>query len=297
MPNETPAALDRRIAQTALGPIEYAVLGTGSPVLVIHGSPGGIDAAELMSRFLPRDEIAAIVVSRPGYLGTELGERRTIDEQADLLAALVEQLGFDRIGVLAWSGGGPAAYRMAVRRPGLVAALVVFAGVSQAYQLPKTGLGTRLMFTTSAGHWLMRLLAAHQPKQYIAGTLSSEGDLTKEQLEARVAEVFADDTKREFVLALGPTASQGKDRRAGYVNDLAQFEAIESLQLPSISAPTLIIQGSADSDLPPEHSDRAAESIPGAELITMETGTHLALYTHPDATTVQSRVIDFLLRR
>ncbi len=41
------------IAETSSGPVEYAVVGTGAPVLVLHGSPGGIDAAELMAGFLP----------------------------------------------------------------------------------------------------------------------------------------------------------------------------------------------------------------------------------------------------
>ena len=132
-------------------------------MLVLHGSPGGIDAAALMAGFLPRDEVAAILLSRPGYLGTELGDRRTVDQQADLLAALLDHLGVDRAGVFSWSGGGPAAYRLAVRRPHRVAALVAFAAVSQAYRLPQQDLATRLMFTTGAGRWLLRVLAAHQP--------------------------------------------------------------------------------------------------------------------------------------
>ena len=161
--SDASSRLDRRIADTALGPVEYAVVGTGAPVLVLHGSPGGIDAAALTAGFLPRDEVAAILLSRPGYLGTELGDRRTVDQQADLLAALLDHLGVDRAGVFSWSGGGPAAYRLAVRRPDRVAALVAFAAVSQAYRLPQQDLATRLMFTTGAGRWLLRVLAAHQP--------------------------------------------------------------------------------------------------------------------------------------
>jgi pimeloyl-ACP methyl ester carboxylesterase len=296
--NESPTPeFARQIAETSLGPVEYAVVGTGAPVVVVHGSPGGIDAAALMAGFLPPDEIAAILLSRPGYLGTELGGRRTIDQQADLLAALLDHLGVEQAGVFSWSGGGPAAYRLAVRHPDRVDTLVAFAAVSQTYHPADTDLTTRLMFTTGAGRWLLRLLAAHQPKQYIAGSLSGEGDLTKEQLAQRVEEVFADPVKRNFVLALGPTASQDTSRRTGYRNDLDQFAAITSLDLGKIRAPTLVIQGSADSDVPPAQSTFAAETIPGAELLTLDTGTHLALYTHPQAAWAQSRVIDFLLRR
>jgi pimeloyl-ACP methyl ester carboxylesterase len=286
-----------RTAETRLGPIEYAVVGTGAPVVVVHGSPGGIDAAALMAGFLPRDGISAILLSRPGYLGTVLGDRTTIDQQADLLAALLDHLGIERAGVFTWSGGGPAGYRLAVRHPDRVNALVAFAAVSQAYHVPETDLATRLMFTTGAGRWLLRLLAAHQPKQYITGVLSGEGDLTKEQLAQRVEEVFADPVKRDFVLALGPTANQDKARRVGYDNDLEQFAAITSLELEKITAPTLVVQGSADGDLPPAQSTFAAGTIPGAELLTLDTGTHFALYTHPDAAAAQARVVDFLLGR
>jgi pimeloyl-ACP methyl ester carboxylesterase len=289
--------IDPQIAETTLGPVEYAVVGTGTPVVVLHGSPGGIDAATLMAGFLPRDRISAILLSRPGYLGTELGNRATIDQQADLLAALLDHLGIGRAGVLSWSGGGPAGYRLAVRHPDRVDALVAFAAISQAYHPQNQSLATRLMFTTEPGRWLQRLLAAHQPKQYIAGVLSSEGNLTKEQLTQRVEEVFTDPVKRRFVLALGPTASQDEARRVGYRNDLTQFAAITSLELEKITARTLVIQGGADDDVAPAYSTFAAQTIPGAELLTLDTGTHLALYTHPDATTAQARVVDFLSRQ
>ncbi|MCE0761470.1 alpha/beta hydrolase [Pseudonocardia kujensis] len=289
--------LRREIAATSLGPVEYAVVGTGAPVLVLHGSPGGIDAAALMAGFLPRGDIAAVLLSRPGYLGTELGERTSVDRQADLYAALLDHLGIRRAGVLAWSGGGPSGYRFAVRHPERADALVAVAAVSQAYHDPHTDLATRLLFATGAGRRLLRLLADHQPRRYIAAALSGEGDLTDEQLDRRVEEVLADPVKRDFVLAIGPTASQDRRRRAGYRNDLEQFGAITSLELESITTPTLLVHGGADSDVPPAHSTFAAATIPGAELLTLDAGTHLALYTHPDAASAQARVVDFLLRR
>jgi pimeloyl-ACP methyl ester carboxylesterase len=284
------------IAETAAGPVEYAVVGTGAPVLVVHGSPGGIDAAALMARSLPRDGVSAILLSRPGYLGTELEGRTTIDEQADLLAALLDHLGIERAGVYSWSGGGPAGYRLAVRHPERVTGIVANAAVSQGYHEPEQDVASRLMFTTRPGQWLLRLLAARQPKQFIQGAISGEGDLTKEELTRQVEEVFADPVKRDFVLALGPTSVPDAHRRAGYRNDLDRFAEITSLELEKITAPTLVVQGTADTDLPPAQSTFTAETIPGAELLTLENGTHLALYTNHDAVTAQARVADFLVR-
>jgi pimeloyl-ACP methyl ester carboxylesterase len=285
-----------RIVRTALGPVEYAVVGTGTPVVVLHGTPGGIDAAALMARILPRDRVRAILLSRPGYLATPLDGRTTIDSHADLAAALLDELDIPRAGVYTWSGGGPAGYRLAVRHPERVTALVANAAVSRAYQLPHQDPATRLMFNTAPGQWLLRLLAAHQPEQYIRGALASEGDLSRDELARRVEHVFADPTKRRFVLDLEPTSVPDKHRRAGYRNDLDQFAAITSLELQKITAPTLVVQGSADADLPPAQSTFAADTIPGAELLTLDRGTHLALYTHPDAEAAQARVVDFLLR-
>lgn len=283
------------IVETARGPVEYAEVGSGTPVLVVHGTPGGIDAAALMARFLPRDGVRAILLSRPGYLRTALDGRETIDEQADLLAALLDHLEVDRAGVYTWSGGGPSGYRLAVRHPERVTSVVANAAASQAYHLPAQDLATRLMFGTAPGQWLLRVLAAHQPAKYVEGALAGEGDLTAEQLEQRVAEVLADPDKKRFVLDLGPTAVPDAARRAGYRNDLDRFAAITSLELERITAPTLVVQGSADSDLPPAHSDFAARTIPGAELLSLDTGTHLALYTHPEAVAAQARVVEHLL--
>ncbi|AEA28488.1 alpha/beta hydrolase fold protein [Pseudonocardia dioxanivorans CB1190] len=288
-------AYEATVAETALGPIEFAVVGTGAPVLVVHGTPGGIDAAELMARILPRDGVSAILLSRPGYLGTPLDGRTTVDAQADLMAALLDHLGIARAGVYTWSGGGPAGYRFAVRHPDRVTALVANAACSQAYRLPEQDLATRLMFTTAPGQWLLRVLAAHGGRQYTQGVIADEGDLTPDQVAQRVDEILADPAKQRFVTDLGPTALPDGRRRAGYRNDLDRFAEITTLELEKITVPTLVVQGTADADLPPEHSWYAARTIPGAELLSLDTGTHLALYTHPDAAAAQTHVVEFLL--
>jgi pimeloyl-ACP methyl ester carboxylesterase len=284
---------DAEIADTPLGPVQYATAGEGEPVLVVHGTPGGWDQAEVMARFLVAAGFQAILPSRPGYLGTPLGERRTVDEQADLHAALLTHLGITRAGVLCWSGGGPSSYRLAVRYPERIGALVALAAVSQPIERPEEGADDKLMFGTRFGAWLLKEMAAHAPRQLIGATLGSEGDLTKEQLKARVEEVFADDVKRRFVLDLAETVVQ-RDREAGLDNDWEQFAAIGSLELERIGAPTLIVKGTVDSDVPPAHSDHAAAAIPAAELLALDTGTHLAFYTHPEADAAQARAIALL---
>jgi len=282
------------IAQTALGPVEYATRGTGRPVLIVHGTPGGHDQAEAMGRFLPSDEFQVIMPSRPGYLGTPLDGRETIDQQADLHAALLDHLGIAAAGVLCWSGGGPSSYRLAVRHPDRVNAIVSLTAVSRTYPTPKQGLDELLMFRTAPGNWLLRMLAQHAPKQLISATEASEGSLTKEQLKAHVDEVFADPVKRDFVIALDASVNQDKTRRGGFDNDMAQFAAIEDLALARITAPTLVIWGDADSDVTPVYSEYAAATIPGAQSLVLPGGTHLGFYTHHDAADAQARALALL---
>jgi pimeloyl-ACP methyl ester carboxylesterase len=232
--------------------------------------------------------------SRPGYLGTPLEGRETIDQQADLHAALLDHLGIDSVGVVCWSGGGPSTYRLTVRHPERVGAIVSLTAVSQRYPKTRQDLDERLMFRTAPGNWMLRMLAAHAPKQLIAATEGSEGDLTKEQLKAHVDEVFADPVKRDFVLALDASVAQDKTRRAGFDNDMTQYDAIADQELERIAVPTLVVWGDVDTDVPPAHSEHAVATIPGAESLVLPGGTHLAFYTHTDATAAQARALTLL---
>lgn len=138
-------------ADTALGHVEYLDLGQGWPAPVVHGSPGGSDQGALMAESLLRAGLRAIVPSRPGYLGTPLTDvNRTIDGSADALAAQMSTLGVERYGLLCWSGGGPPAYRLALRYPRRVSAPVANAALSQRYdwQPPSED---RFLFDTAPG--------------------------------------------------------------------------------------------------------------------------------------------------
>jgi pimeloyl-ACP methyl ester carboxylesterase len=284
----------RAIAQTDLGPVEYVSIGEGPPVLVVHGTPGGFDQGVALARFVVDAGFRAIAPSRPGYLGTPLDDRLSPAAQADLHAALLDELGIERAGLLFWSGGGPSGYELAARHPDTVGALVAFDAVSKAIDRPHEGLDQRLMFATRFGNWVLRMLAARAPKQLIKSTLKAEGALTKEQLEQRTAEVFADEAKRRFVLDVDATVSYRAPRRAGLDNDFDHFAAIDTLHLEDIRAPALVVHGTVDTDVPPDHGDHAAATIPGAELLRMETGTHLCLYTHPEAAAAQARAVALL---
>ena len=59
-----------RVTTTAAGVVEFADYGTGTPLLWVHGTPGGYDQVIRTLRLsdMPK-RYRSIVPSRPGYLG------------------------------------------------------------------------------------------------------------------------------------------------------------------------------------------------------------------------------------
>lgn len=285
-----------QIADTAFGPIEYLDRGRGWPVLVVHGSPGGHDQGSLMADFVVAAGLRAVIPSRPGYLGSELNEvNRAIDGTADALAALMAGLGIDAFSVLCWSGGGPCSYRLALRHGDRVRALVALAAVSQRYEWHPGG-DERFMFGTALGNWILKILREHAPHALVGATLGAEGELPKAELETLVEQVWADATKRRFVLDLAGNVSWRGARKPGLDNDMVNFATIDGLQLEHVAVPTLLVQGRVDTDVLPQHSEFAAARIPGAQLLWIERGGHLAVFTDADSEAIQARIVEFLRR-
>ncbi|MBF4587716.1 MULTISPECIES: alpha/beta fold hydrolase [unclassified Curtobacterium] len=273
--------------------VEFSTRGSdaGVPVLVLHGSPGGIDVAELMGAFLPSEDFRVVTVSRPGYLGTWLdADHSTIDDEADQLAGVLDDLGIDRVGVLAWSGGAPAAYRLAVRHPERTRALAVASGVSGRWVPGSAGPAERLVTDTVFGAGLASAAARIAPAAAARAAVAGVSTLRGGALREHVAGVLADPVRRAFLLGLARTGNASGPRRAGWDNDVRQLAAVESLDLGAVRAPTLLVHGDADTEVVHDDSARAAETIPGAELVTVPGGTHFALWDHRDAAAVQAQV-------
>jgi pimeloyl-ACP methyl ester carboxylesterase len=287
-----------QVITTAAGAAEVEVHGSGMPVLVIHGSPGGIDAARAMSRFLPDDEFLTICLSRPGYLGTPLDPADpSIDRESDLLAAVLDAFGVKRAGVLAWSGGGPSAYRLAVRRPQQVSAMVAIAALSSRWVAPEPTIAQRFLFGTAAGGQLVAFLSRRAPEQAVQGALEGEGSVRGQELRTLTKQVMADPDQRQLVLEMAVTVNIAGQRKAGWRNDVANFARIDSLGLDRVQCPVLLVHGDADTDAPIDHSRFAHAELPDSKLVVMERGTHLSFYADPQAPDVQEQARKWLSDR
>jgi pimeloyl-ACP methyl ester carboxylesterase len=278
------------VIETAEGSVQYVDSGSGSPVLFVHGSPGGCDEGELMGRFLVEAGYRVIAPSRPGYLATPLTDANaTPDAQAALHAALLDALGLDQVAVACWSGGGPSSYRLAATHPDRVRALVAIAAVSGSYTFAKSLEGS--MLEGRFGRWLIGEMAKHSPKSLVTSTVAEEGHLDKHELKALVDEIWADPAKRQFVLDLAEIVA---GRKEGLENDKARFPEIADLGLADVTAPVLLVHGTVDADVPPDHSEHALGELPEARLHPIEGGTHISVWTGPDDEAARVAIVEFL---
>jgi pimeloyl-ACP methyl ester carboxylesterase len=82
-------------------------------------------------------------------------------------------------------------------------------------------------------------------------------------------------------------------RLPGTLNDMDHFERMASLPFDEIAVPVLGINGMADRVVPFEHGERA-RLAPKGELMAIEGGEHVVIFTHLDA--IRDRVSGFLKR-
>lgn len=285
--------LDLRTAATRLGPIEYDLYGTEGPVVLsVHGGLGGADQARLFAGWLQEDGFRILSPSRPGYLGTPLDSGRTNEEQADLLAALLDELGIDRVGVLAVSAGSPVGYTFAARHPDRVWALVSIGGISKPKPSgPSSSL--RRTFMNTVGEKLTRLTASLSPETIVSETLNETSTFTAQQRAERTSYIMTTPHVRAFFEASFDTTFPYRERWPGTDNDAAQARRGD-LPLERIAAPTLLIHGRQDGDVPFDHAEFAAERIPHVERHWRDNDDHLGFWLSPDADRAQDAARTFL---
>jgi pimeloyl-ACP methyl ester carboxylesterase len=102
---------------TPFGDVEYALLGEGEPVLVLHGAGGGFDQSLDMLGPLAELGYRLIAPSRFGYLRSASPAEPTSAKQADAYALLLDRLGVQQADVVAVSAGAWSALQFAARRP------------------------------------------------------------------------------------------------------------------------------------------------------------------------------------
>lgn len=265
------ASTGSQLVQTPCGPIEYAAVGDGEPVLIVHGAGGGFDQGLAFGKPLVDRGFRVIAMSRFGYLRTPLPADASAAAQADAHACLLDALGIRRAAVIGASAGAPSSMQFALRHPERCRAMVLLvpaAYVPRPGSAPpmKTPAGTEFLFDTAlrsdflfwaatrvARSTVIRAILA-TPPAVVAGASADE--------QARIDKVVAG------ILPVSP-------RRLGLLNDAAITSSLPRYELERITTPTLVISVADDLFGTFDGARYTAEHVAGARFVGYPTGGHL----------------------
>jgi pimeloyl-ACP methyl ester carboxylesterase len=253
-------------------------------VLASHGGIGGVDQARVLLGWLDPAHYRLLSLSRPGYLGTPLSSGRSIDEQADLFAALLDTLGIEKAAMITLSAGGPPGYLFAARHPDRVWALVAIDSVSGYYDAPET-----------AGH-ITQVIFQRKPAWILRQIFQSTGHFTRQQTQAHVDFTLGSPQALAFMRAFMDTMSPYNPRKTGTQNDMELYRRLAHLPVEQVRCPTLIVHGTHDADVKFYDGVYAHEHIPMAERFWIEEGSHLGFWLSPYAAKAQAVAREFLCR-
>ncbi len=274
-------------ATTPRGTIEYVLSGEGAmTVLALHGAMGGHDQAELLGCTVGDPRFRCLSVSRPGYLGTPLSVGQTPEEQADAYAALLDTLGVESVAVVAISGGGPSAIHFALRHRDRCRCLILISTCGQKVteRLPMAYHLLKLLGRWPAVLRFMQGKASQDLESFLRRSVSDPAILTRTLQNPEVRPLLEE--------MMRMSADHVGERLAGTFNDVTATRTCD-YPLEQIAVPALVVHGTADKLVPFEqHGQVLASRIPGAELLAVEGGEHVTIFTHRDI--VRPRVVQFL---
>ena len=235
-----------RVAHTSLGAVGYRAVGSGPPLVLIMGYGWNMEGWDPRLVHVLARHNRVVMFDNSGVGRTaELSQPFSIDDMANQTSALITALRLGRPDVLGWSMGGMIAQALAVLHPAQVRRLVLAAtypGNGQANMPPVTGqVGSD--FPASQGGALNAFKAA--VSEYPAAAAASPG------------------LKGIQDLAMG-------NWRTG--SDAA------GLKTSSISAPTLIADGSDDQLDPIANDHTLAHVIRGSRLVLYPDAGHAFLF-------------------
>lgn len=258
------------VIETEGGALEYAVAGHGRPLMMIHGTGGGFDQGLLFANELRERGLRIVAPSRFGYLRSGFPDDVSPAHQADVLVALLDHLGIDRLPVAGGSAGALTAAEFALRHPDRCSHLILLvpaANLTNRDPVEFTALqrvAVDLVLGSDVAFWSMSSLV---PGQMIRTLLATDPALLDrvDARERRRAELILD--------GLMPISR----KTAGLRNDAHWAGTPSPTVYQDIAVPTLILSCADDLFGTAETSRLLAERIPDARLAIYPEGGHIWL--------------------
>jgi pimeloyl-ACP methyl ester carboxylesterase len=231
-----------------------------------------------------------VSVSRPGYLGTPLAGFELPSAQADMLAALLDTLAIADAVVVAVSAGGPAALEFARLHPNRCRGLVLVSCCTGTLAIPSEVQARmsfiRFLYRHPLAAGLLGWMARRNPARSAARAIRDPSVLARTLADKEAAGLMQ-------ALQVG-VFGRLRERLPGTLSDMKVFADMADVPVGGLTVPILVIHGMADRIVPFPHAARVADAVPSAELMAIEGGEHVCLFTH--LVEVRARVSTFLER-
>ncbi len=265
MDSRTRAAAPRdggNIVDTQIEPVNVKIEGEGPPIVMIHGFSEAIDWWDGIAPTLAKDH-RVIRIDLTGHGGTEApASGYSMEQQAAMVAAVLDKLGVDRFTLIAHSMGGIVSTAFIEAHPDKVERLVLIATPPKAETT--FNLGTRLALTPVIGELLMRL--------------NTNSSIRKQMEEVftpgfPVPEQFVEDFRQVTYTAFRDSHNDN------VIFNTAKpvYERLAALKSPP---PLLVIYGAEDELVAPA-SEALYAKVPGAKIEKVENAGHGVMVQQP----------------
>lgn len=233
-------------------------------VLLLHGQPGSADDWTGV-RAAIGDRAHTLAITRPGWNGR--GPSSDLPGNAERAISVLDEAGVETAIVVGHSLGGAIAAWLAAEHPRRVRALVLAAPSANGASLNR----------------LDQILAAPLVGPIVATSAmaGAAAALGTPQLRRRVAQGLGLDER--YVRRTARVLARPASWRAFSAEQRMLVRELPDLEqrLPSISAATTIVSGSADRIVTPASARMLAAQIPGAEVVQLPGASHLLPQQRP----------------
>lgn len=257
--------------KSEFGKMSYIDEGQGEPVLISHGLFGGFDQGNfILSKFLG-EPYRKISISRFGYPGSKLPSVPTPQNQARVYAELLDELGIEKVFLMAASTGGASALAFALAYPERLKGLILLSASVPSCKMTAEQLkisGPPAPLKLDLPLWL--------------STRTSRSVFNV---------MFQSEASPEFLHTLLPV----KPRRKGIETDVEITNPdmdlnFEQYAVEEIQSPILVVHAKDDPMSPFDNTEKFI-SCTDPETILFEDGGHLMTGHHEE---ISRKIIDFI---
>jgi pimeloyl-ACP methyl ester carboxylesterase len=251
--------------------VAYRDFGQGEPLLLIigYGSTMDLWPAGILSNLSLKNRVIVYDNRGMGYT-TASDKPFSVELFADDAAGLMDALNISRADVLGWSMGADVAQELALRHPGKVDRLILYAGSCGGNESVPAAPDVLEKLTNTSG-------SAREQGERLFPLLFPAGWLRDHP-----------DSRTYFPV---PTETSPPESLVRQTGAISSWNGTYS-RLPGIRSPTLILTGTEDVISVPVNAYILGGRIPGAWVIQVPGGGHGLMYQYPDAF---ERIITFFL--